>query len=325
MKRFIWLLGRSRAESNPTVVQRGLTKLMVLALLACTVSARAQWLTESIGLTNGWNAVYLHIDASHDTLEHLVGDDLENPIIEVWAWKPNSTTMQYIQNPQEPVDTSSQWLSWIRNSTEPGTLDRLTGNTAYLVRVSSSVSTYTWTLKGKPLAPAYEWTTTGLNFLGFPTVPSNPPDFEDFLAQSPELQQNAEIYHYVGGDLGSGNPKRLYVLRGTPVTRGKAVWIRAGTLFNRYFAPVEVLVSSPSGINFGDHMSTASLRLRNLTANELTVTLKLIESETPPAGQTAIVGVPPLLIRGALNTTNLTYGYTNVPIGTPRTWTLAPK
>lgn len=325
MKRFIWLLGRSRAENSPAVVQRGLTKLMFLALLAFTVSARAQWLTESIGLTNGWNAVYLHIDASHDTLEHLVGDDLDNPITEVWAWKPNATTMQYIQNPQEPVDTSSQWLYWIRNSTEPGTLERLTGNTAYLVRVSPSVSTYTWTLKGKPLAPAYEWTTTGLNFLGFPTVPSNPPDFEDFLAQSPELQQSAEIYHYVGGDLGSGNPKRLYVLRGTPVTRGKAVWIRAGTLFNRYFAPFELLVSSPSGISFGDHMSAASLRLRNLTTNELTVTLKLIESETPPAGQTAIVGVPPLLIRGALNTTNLTYGYTNVPIDTPRTWTLAPK
>lgn len=300
-------------------------RLALACILLATLSVRAQWVTESFDLKAGWNAVYLHIDVSHDTLEHLVGDDPNNPIFEVWAWVPNRTTMQFIQSPQQPSDTSSQWSSWIRNSIEPQTLTRLLGNAPYLVRVSASVPTYTWQLKGKPLAPAYEWTTTGLNFLGFPAVPSGPPSFESFLAQAPDLQQKAEIYQYVGGDLGSGNPKRVYALRTTPVTRGQAYWIRAGTVYNRYFAPFEVRVSSPSGINFGDHMSTASLRLRNLTSSNLTVTLKLIPSETPPPGQAAIVGAPPLLIRGALNTTNLTYGYTNLPIDTPRDWTLAPK
>jgi len=295
------------------------------AVLLSGVSIQAQWLTESLTLTNGWNAVYLHVDASYDTLEHLVGDDLNNPITEVWAWVPNPTTLQYVKDPQEPVSTGTQWLSWIRNSSDSQTLARLRGNAAYLVRVSSSVSTYTWQLKGKPLAPAYQWTITGLNFLGFPTVPSGPPNFEDFLAQVPDLQQNAEIYQYVGGDLGSSNPKRVYAMRTTPVTRGQAYWIRAGTVYNRYFAPFEVVVSSSSGINFGDHISTTSFRLRNLTARELTVTLTLVPSESPPPGQTAIVGVPPLLIRGALNLTNLTYGYTNLPPASPRTWTLAPK
>lgn len=303
----------------------GLVRIALACFVVGTLSARAQWVTESFDLKAGWNAVYLHIDASHDTLEHLVGDDLNNPIMEVWAWVPNRTTMQFIQSPQEPVDTSSQWLSWVRNSIEPQTLERLLGNAPYLVRVSANVPTYTWQLKGKPLAPAYEWTTTGLNFLGFPTAPSGPPSFESFLAQAPDLQQKAEIYQYVGGDLGSGNPKRVYALRTTPVTRGQAYWIRAGTVYNRYFAPFEVIVSSASGINFGDHISTASLRLRNLTSSNLTVSLKLVESETPPPGQTTIVGAPPLLIRGALNTTNLTYSYTNLPVDTPRDWTLAPK
>ncbi len=337
MKRLLLFLSRPRVRSvldlhehdpqrsPPCLWGRAVIRLALCAALACGLTARAQWLTESFGLKSGWNAVYLHIDASHDTLEHLVGDDINNPIIEVWAWVPNPTTMQFIETPQEPADTSSQWLSWIRNSTDSQTLERLDGNAAYLVRVSSSVPTYTWTLKGQPMAPSYKWTTTGLNFLGFPTVPSGPPNFEDFLAQAPDLQQNAEIYQYVGGDLGSENPKRVYALRATPVTRGNGYWIRAGTVYNRYFAPFEVIVSGASGINFGDHISTANFRLRNLTANELTVTLKLIESETPPAGQTAIVDAPPLLIRGALNPTNLTYGYTGLPTNRPRTWTLAPK
>ncbi|HNQ87687.1 MAG TPA: hypothetical protein PKM73_03525 [Verrucomicrobiota bacterium] len=300
-------------------------RLALPFLFAGLLSAHAQWLTESFALKAGWNAVYLHGDASHDTIENLVGQDLDNPILEIWAWVPNATTMQYVTNPQEPVDTSSQWLSWIRNSTEPSSLERLPGNAAYLVRVASNVPTYTWTLKGQPLAPAYEWTTTGLNFLGFPTVPTGPPNFEDFLAPSPALAQNAEIYRYLGGDLGPGNPQKLYAVRTATVNRGQAYWIRAGTVYNRYFAPFELVVSAASGVDFGDHVSTASLRLRNLSSGNLTVTLRLLESETPPAGQPAIVSVPPLLIRGPLNMTNLTYGYTPLPVETPHTWILAPS
>lgn len=36
-------------------------------------------------------------------------------------------------------------------------------------------------------------------------------------------------------------------------------------------------------------------------------------------------GPPPLLLRGSLIPTNLTYGYTNAPLGQPRTWTLAAR
>jgi len=35
--------------------------------------------------------------------------------------------------------------------------------------------------------------------------------------------------------------------------------------------------------------------------------------------------VPPLLLRGSLNLTNLTYDHTNLPAGSPRSWTLAPR
>jgi hypothetical protein len=47
----------------------------------------------------------------------------------------------------------------------------------------------------------------------------------------------------------------------------------------------------------------------------------LLNSETVPAGQTAIAQKPPLLLRGALNLTNLTYAHTNFT--TARSFTLA--
>jgi len=290
--------------------------------------ARAQWVTQSFSLQAGWNAVYLHVDASYDTVENLVGGDPANPILEIWKWQPSPTTQQFVQSPQEPTHGSglsgdSQWLSWVRNATQPGTLARLRGNAAYLVRVAAGTASYTWQVKGRPLCPAYQWTTTGLNFLGFPTVSTDPPDFETFLGGAPALLQNAEIYQYVGGDLGPQNPRRVYALRTTPVTRGEACWIRAGHLYNRYYAPFELRQANAEGVHFGEERSSAAFRLRNLTAAPLTITLRLRPSEAPPSGQPALAGVPSLIVRGALNPTDLTYGYQRLTVSASRAWTLA--
>jgi hypothetical protein len=298
--------------------------LLGLILIGAAASAPAQWLTQSITLTQGWNAVFLHVDASYNTLDNLVGADLSNPIIEVWMWQPAATTAQFVQDPQNPTAGGSQWASWIRNNNSAATLQRLVGNAAYLVRVGTNVTTYPWALKGRPVAPQYQWTTTGLNFLGFPTVPVNPPDFYTFLSQAPGLYQNAQIFQYVGGDLGSNNPVQLRAFRTTPVARGHAYWIRAGDVFNTYFAPFGLSLANGTGVDFQDSGSTYRLRLRNLTAAALGVALHLVNSESSPAGQAAIAPLPSLLVRGSLNATNLTYDYTNLVVGGGCVWTLGP-
>ena len=298
----------------------GLIALLTLAAWP----AHAQWVTQTLSLKAGWNAVYLHVDPSHVTLQSLVAADEANPVMEVWMWAPPVSTVQFVTSPQEPLADSGQWRHWNRNTGE-GTLARLVPNAAYLVRVSADTATYNWSIKGKPVVPSYQWTTTGLNFIGFPTVPTGAPTWEDFIAPSPELQLGAEIFQYAGGELGVGNPARLYALRSARVTRGQAYWIRAGAVFNRYFAPFEVEVSGGGGLMFGEGLVARNFRVRNLTTNELTVTLNLVESEAPPTGQAAIAGVPPLQRRGALNTTDLTYGFESLAVGTPRTVSLRPK
>src|SRR6185436_19987234 len=154
----------------------------------------------------------------------------------------------------------------------------------------------------------------------------NPPTFDAFLARSPELQSvTPEIFQYPGGELGPNNPMKVLpiLFRSVAVKRGQAFWIRAGKVFNHYFGPFEVVLNG-SGIQFGDSGSAASVRLRNLTTNFLAVNLSLAPSESPPAGQTNIVAVPPLIIRSDFNITNFVYGYTNLPVGVARSWTLAP-
>jgi hypothetical protein len=292
-------------------------------LITLAPALHAQWLTQSFVLTNGWNAIFLHVDASHTNLDLTVGNDASNPILEVWRWN-SAASIQFVDDPLKPINTGSQWSTWDR--TDPNSsLQRLTGNSAYLVRVATNVSTYTWNVQGKPVAPVNDWTSSGLNLIGFPTVPNGPPTFESFLAQSPDLQQNAEIYSYRGGDLNSNNPVRLLAFRNLTVQRGQAYWVRAGTVFNRYFGPFELDLKSSSAVNFQDNLNSYAFVLRNLTPTNLTVTLHLLSSETPPAGQSPIVSTPPLLVQGTLNLTNFTYGYANLSLNSEQTWTLAPQ
>jgi len=178
-----------------------------LTLLGFASIASAQWLTQSIDLKAGWNAVFLHVDASHDTLNALVASDTNNPILEVWRWNPPSAA-QFTDNPAEPI-AAAEWTSWVR-SLPDSTLQRLSGDTAYLVRVNSNSPTYIWRIKGRPVAPRRDWTISGLNLIGFPTVTNNPPKFNAFLAKAPELQSAIpEIYHYPGGELSTNNPALL--------------------------------------------------------------------------------------------------------------------
>jgi hypothetical protein len=292
--------------------------------LLLPVSALAQWQTQSLLVKPGWSAIYLHVDASYQTLDQLVGSNASNPITQLWLWQPPAGTLQFVTSPQSPI-SASQWVVWGRSgSGVSGSLGALVPNAAYLV-YSAATTNYTWRLKGKPVAPDYSWTTSGLNFLGFPTSPANPPEFDTFLSMAPNLASVAEVFHYQGGPLGSGNPNQLFAYHTTPVTRGEAFWISSGTLFNKYFGPVQVLFPDMAGARFGDTAGQYSFRLVNVTATNVTVTLNLLGSETPPGGQTPVVDAPPLLVRGAQSMSNLTYSYTNFRASSPQTWTLTPQ
>ncbi len=300
----------------PSFFRRLFGAALLASVFTLTRPAHAQWQTQSVTLKPGWNAVYLHVDASHILLDDLI-NIVGNPITEVWLWQPPSSTIQFFDTPQQPSAPNSQWAMWNRSPVIADSLVRLPGNSAYLVRNTNTVD-YVWTIKGKPVPPRSDWTSSGQNFIGFSTPAGSPPTFQDFLTPAPSnLLSKAEIYRYIGGEL-TNNPAKInpLVYRSVPVARNEAYWIRAGTNFyNRYFGPVELSLQNPAGVLFGDNSGTYAVRLKNLTANPVTITLNLVSSEAPPSLQPALVGgntptPPPLLVRGTLNLTNLTYTHT---------------
>src|ERR1041384_915740 len=95
----------------------GLHQARVFSSVAFAVVAawchpgQAQWMTQTNSLKPGWNAVFLHVDASHATLDQLVGNDPSNPIAEIWYWQPALPTGQFVESPQLPTSAGNQWAS----------------------------------------------------------------------------------------------------------------------------------------------------------------------------------------------------------------------
>jgi len=295
--------------------------LVALIQLLWVLPVGAQWITQTNALKSGWNAVYLHVDAGYASITDVMAS--ATPIEEVWLWTPSST-QQFIDSPQVPTGSSSQWSTWTRALGASSKLQRLIPNAAYYVKVASTSATYSWNLKGRPVPPQYSWTSSGLNFIGFPT-PSDPISFERLFQPVPSVMEVAEIYRSSGGNFGAGNPARITDYGRTVFSRGEAFWMRVASGFNRYFGPFEVSLSGNRTLNYGVDGTQLSFRIRNRTSATNTITLQVVASEAPPTGQSNIVGLPPLVLRGAVDPSTLKYSAQPLFTDQTVTFTLPPQ
>ncbi|MEC7199869.1 MAG: hypothetical protein VXW84_04480 [Verrucomicrobiota bacterium] len=274
--------------------------------------AYAQWQTQTFNLDSGWNPIYLHLDASHVGISELVGDA---PIDEIWLWSPSVNEAQFVLAPDAPAGSKSRWIEW-KNSLGDNTskLKRLVGNSAYLVKLADGVSSLDWNLKGKPLPPLYNWTTSGLNFVGFPANPASTLNLESYFLKAGSFLSQSKFYNYTSGELGRNNPAEVFGLRTTPLTRGRAYWVDTGSEFNRYYAPFQIRLQDYRGLAFGAKAQSARVRLRNMTTEELTIRVSSVASESAPDGEAAEADLQAaLLIRGNINADTQLYDFQACP------------
>jgi hypothetical protein len=295
-----------------------------ILLCACQFRANAQWVTEDYPVKAGWNAIWLSADASHDSIQNLVnghsqdlGGGSEEVIKEVWRWNPISSTARFNQVPEgppaqadNPVQPDTQWFVYERGFPANTTMTTFVANAAYLVRVADGATDFTLQITGKPVPPNVSWSSSGLNFFGFPMqTPDNVADrnFEAFLAASSSLSVGADIFRYVGGPLGAANPAVVSAPRLTAMSRGQAYWIRSGQ-YSDYYGPLRVTVAR-FGLDFGDTTAAVTLRVENVTSQPVTATLAPAASVAAPASQSDVAGDVPLLLRSALNPTTGQFAY----------------
>jgi hypothetical protein len=297
--------------------------LLTLASLLLAATAHAQWKTTTYTLKGGWNAIYLHGDASYATPETLFASYPE--VQEVWRWNPNPTQVGFTQSPLIPSAGTPEWSVWKRGSPAESSLSQLIGQTAYLVKCSgTSSNTYSVPLKQSPQLPATHWVRNGANLLGFPTLKngSTYPTMASYFATFPAaIAANTKIYKYVGGDLGSTNPLQVFNPSTERLDSTQAYWFSA-EVTGDFYAPLEISPSSNGGLAFGRDGAFIKVLVRNRSAAAVTLTLTPVDSEPAPSSKTAIVGKVPLTKR-SFNATSLVW--TETPVTAAYTEVIGPK
>lgn len=260
----------------------------------------AQWIQSTYALKGGWNAIYLHGDATHATPEILFPNHGPTAgIIEVWRWNPKPNQIQFTTSPLIPSAASAEWNVWKRGVPAESNLSLISGQTAYLVKCSGSATTeWNVPLVQRALPPSATWVRSGANLLGFPSNSSpNSPSFSTYFQTFPAATAgNAKIYQYVGGDLGPVNPLQVF----SPITerldRNKAYWFEAEVV-GTFFAPLDISLSHSTGIDFGRTGSSITAQLRNTTSASMVITLTPLPSYEAPQGQDIVTGPVPLTRR----------------------------
>lgn len=297
-------------------------RMLALASLLAP-AAHAQWQTVSYSLRGGWNAIYLHGDASHVTVEQLFAD--HPAVLSVWRWNPNPNPIQFASSPLIPSAAVPEWNVWTRGATSGNTLASLVGQTAYLIECSGvATDTHSVPIAQKPLPPRSTWVRNGANLLGFPTSSSGgvSPFFSQYFATFPAaIAANTKIYRYGGGDLGAANPVQVFSPGTERVDRNQAYWFEASVVGN-FYAPLEISSSNLDGLHFGRTGSLITVRVRNRTAAAITLVVSPVDSATVPAGQEDIAARVPLTRRTFVAGTST---YTHTPITTSFNEVIGPQ
>ena len=263
----------------------------------------AQWRSETYTLQTGWNAIYLHGDASHDTIANL----LPTEVTEVWAWNPDADQVQFTATPLAPSTGAVEWGIWTR--VDAGDM-RLAGQTAYLIKSSANIAPFPLVQKAMP--PQATWVRSGANLLGFPAKASPTPSLGTYFSAFPVAITGSDIYKYTGGEFGTNNPFKLTSNSPEPLDRNKAYWFSAAVVDN-FYGPLEIQVSQPEGLVFGRTGLVVTVRITNRTSAIQSIVLTVANSAqdpitelTPPAVPLELLEVNPstlLYAPSAINST----------------------
>jgi hypothetical protein len=296
--------------------------LSTAVALLFAATAHAQWQSTTYTLKGGWNAIYLHGDATHATPDELFAANPE--VLEVWRWNPNPTQVGFTTTPLIPSAGTPEWSTWVRGGGS-NSLGELIGQTSYLVRCNGTVSnSHSVTIPQRILPPSASWVRNGANLMGFPSKLTGGvfPSVSSYFATFPvAVAANVKIYKYVGGDLGPGNPLQVFSPTQEKLDRNQAYWFDSKVVGD-FYAPVEISLSNSAGIDFGRTGATVTVRLLNRSSAVSTVSIAPVASSDAPTGQEDITAAVPIT-RRVFNAS--TASWTETPISAAFTEVVGPN
>jgi len=268
-------------------VRRGVLGLVLSLVVVCCPRVDAQWLSRTISLQPGWNAVFLEAEPSPNTCDDVFAGI---PVEAVCSWRPRQSAVQYIQNPDEVLADSDDWLVYFPPSTPASaltTLHIIEGGKPYLIKLGGGAPV-DWTFLGRPVVRPPAWLADSFNLVGLPVATAGGPTFQDLFAAS-EAHAGQPIYRLSGAE---------WTLVGTPATarptRAEAFWVYTEGPSD-YAGPLRLTLPQRTGLNYSDILTELTVVLENETAATATCTISPRNSAAPPnPDEPALAGAVPL-------------------------------
>jgi len=269
-----------------------------LGLLGLVPLGSAQWVTQTLQLQSGWNAVYLRVQPYPAACDQVFAN---LPVAKVTRYNARIISTQFGTDPTQIWMRPDEWLTWVPGdgvSEYTRTLENLVGGGAYLIQATDSCVLH---LKGHPVVPRFEWVPGQANLVGFQVspYPELQPTFADFFRYEPAIDGDQNLIEKYIAEIGT-NLDAINLTGQT--TRRKidpnlAYWVHAQKLSD-YVGPLRVATTDPNGLVYGEDLNELTLQVRNVCdtgAPPITVTMRHVNSETPPTEAPPLAGAVPLL------------------------------
>lgn len=260
--------------------------LLIVACLSLGTELSAQWMTQSISLKPGWNAVFLEVDPEPAGCDAVFqGMPVEN----VWDFSHSVDAPQFVQDPGTLIPGTKGWLTWFPPNhplASQRSLFRLRDGRPYLVKLAQNAQPVMLRLTGKPSLRSINWRAESLNFVGF-RVNDEATSFQKLF-----LGENGLAGQPVYALDAAGTWRALVDLSVAKPKAGEAYWVRC-RLPVRTSATIQVETGSSRGLQF-DELEEQSLRVRNTSTGARDITVRLLPSAAPPTGEAAPAGPVPL-------------------------------
>jgi len=270
------------------------SRFLLTSLFCFAFSASAQWVSQDIVLSPGWNAVYLEMQPTPSDCSAVFSN---RAVESVWMWNRRFSTIEYEVDPNTLLPDDPHWMVWFPESNPEAFLSRLNGlngSTAYLIKVPTNAAPYTLTIKGRAEIPYFDWFPHALNLVGLPVNPGQAPTFMDFFRHTSSIDTSQGYQNELFEIRADGSSVRIVAPARKDIESGVAYWIKCAGKPDST-APLQVDAPEFTGLDFGTVMTERDITLSNPSSSDsITVNLRQVASESPPSGVPELAGDVPL-------------------------------
>lgn len=265
---------------------RKLAWILCAWMVGLAAPARAQWMSQTVVLQPGWNAVYLQVQPQPDDCATLFAG---TPVESVWGWSRRFSTVQYLQNPGDLVAGQPDWLVWGAgtNYRAAANLFHVQAERAYLIKVATNAAPFSLQIYGRPVVRTASWVADSFNLTGLHVDPTTPPTFATYFAPSAAHAGQPIFRLTAAGTWTQVNPATEKPLP------GQAYWVRCRGA-STYGGPLTVAVAQGRSLDYGRSSVEQTLTIQNNGTKDQVVTVTQLDSGPAPAGAAPAVagGVP---------------------------------